>query len=155
MRYSEGQMVCLPALRPGPFGARVMPYVEAMAARLRDRDEAALMAYHAARGCISLVCEMGGELAPFVFLKRPISKLPLAYVQLAYCRDTGDFVRFAGPLGRYLLLRGMPVAAIDAEGPVKGLVGRFVKDRVPKFYRGPDRPRLNDLAYTEAVVLGV
>jgi hypothetical protein len=155
LRYSEGQMVCIPVLQPGPLGVRVHVYAEAMAARLRDSAEATLMAYHAERGCISLVCEQGGELTPFVFLRRPIRKLALAYVQLAYCRDTADFVHFAGPLGRYLLVRGMPMAVIDAEGPVKGLVGRFVMDRVPKFYRGPDRPRLNDLAYTEAVVLGV
>ncbi len=155
VRYSEGQMISVPALRLGPFGVRVLPYEPWMASRLRDADEAALLAYHAGRGCLSLVCEKDGGLTPFVFLKRPISKLHVSYVQLAYCRDTADFVRFAGPLGRYLLAHGMPVAALDAEGPVKGLVGRFVKDRVPKFYRGPDRPRLNDLAYTEAVVLGV
>ena len=155
VRYSEGQMISVPALRLGPFGVRVLPYEPSMASRLRDADEAALLAYHAGRGCLSLVCEKDGGLTPFVFLKRPISKLHVSYVQLAYCRDTADFVRFAGPLGRYLLAHGMPVAALDAEGPVKGLVGRFVKDRVPKFYRGPDRPRLNDLAYTEAVVLGV
>lgn len=155
VRYSEGQMIAAPALRPGPLGVRVRLYDPSMASLLHDPNEAALMAYHAGRGCLSLVCEKDGELSPFVFLKRSISKLRVNYVQLAYCRDTADFVRFAGPLGRYLLARGMPVAVLDAEGPVKGLVGRFVKDRVPKFYRGPDRPRLNDLAYTEAVVLGV
>jgi hypothetical protein len=155
VRYSEGQMISVPALQLGASGGRVRPYDPSMALRLRDPDEAALMAYHAARGCLSLVCEKDGELVPFVFLKRSISKLRVNYVQLVYCRDTADFVRCAGALGRYLLVRGMPVAVLDAEGPVKGLVGRFVKDRVPKFYRGPDRPRLNDLAYTEAVVLGV
>ena len=155
VRYSEGQMVCLPMLQSGPAGVRVQPYAEAMATRMRDPQEAALMAYHAERGCLALVCEQDGELTPFVFLKRPITKLRITYGQLVYCRDTADFVRFAGPLGRRLLMSGLPLAMIDAEGPVKGLVGRFVKDRVPKFYRGPDRPRLNDLAYTEAVVLGV
>jgi hypothetical protein len=154
VRYSEGQMISVPALQPGPLGVRVRAYDPSMAPRLRDADEAALMAYHAGRGCLALVCEKDGVLTPFVFLKRPL-KLGVSYVQLAYCRDTADFVRFAGPLGRHLLARGLPMAVLDAEGPVKGLVGRFVKDRVPKFYRGPDRPRLNDLAYTEAVVLGV
>jgi len=155
VRYSEGQVVCLPALNFGPTGVRVSPYTDAMATGLGDPQEAALMAYHAARGCVCLVCETADGLVPFVFFKRRIKRLRLSYVQLAYCRDTADFVRFAGPLGRRLLVHGMPFAVLDAEGEVKGLVGRFVQDRAPKFYRGPDRPRLNDLAYTEAVVLGV
>jgi hypothetical protein len=152
-RYSEGQFACLPALKPG--AGRVRPYAEADASRMRDGEEAALMAYHAARGCLALVCEAGGGLEPFVLIKRRIERLRLSYVQLGYCRDTADFVRLAGPVGRWLLARGYLFAMVDAEGPVAGLTGVFLKDRQPKYYRGPERPRLNDLAYTEAAVLGV
>jgi hypothetical protein len=42
----------------------------------------------------------------------------------------------------------------DGEGPIAGLIGRFFKDRAPKYFKGADRPRLNDLAYTEAVLFG-
>ena len=153
-RYSEGQVICLPALAAGP-GVRVRPYAVEDAARMRDAAEAALMVYHAGRGCLALVCETPDGLVPAVFLKRSIRKLRLPYAQLAYCRDTADFVRLAGPLGRWLLVRGFPFAVLDAVGPVPGVPGRFVKDRIPKYWRGLRRPRLNDLAYTEAVVLGL
>jgi hypothetical protein len=43
---------------------------------------------------------------------------------------------------------------LDACGPAPGLVGRFFKDRAPKYFRGARPPRLNDLAYTEAVLFG-
>jgi hypothetical protein len=74
---------------------------------------------------------------------------------LVYCRDTQNFVRLAGPLGRRLLRQGAMLTLIDADGPARGVPGRFLKDRWPRYYRGPRRPRPNDLAYTEAVVLGV
>jgi hypothetical protein len=60
----------------------------------------------------------------------------------------------AGAVGRYLLLRGVVAVLCDGEGPIPGLVGWFFKDRAPKYFRGGDRPRLNDLAYTEAVLFG-
>jgi hypothetical protein len=153
-RYSEGQMVCVPALSP-PAAARVRRYRAADAASLRSAAEAELMAYHAAQGCVALVCQTRDGLVPLVFLPRKIFKLHLPYAQLCYCRDTADFVRFAGPVGRWLLRHGYALAVIDAQAPVPALVGRFMPDRVPKFYRGPVRPRLNDLAYTEGVVLRI
>ena len=74
--------------------------------------------------------------------------------QLAWCQDTSSFLSFAGPLGRWLLWRGLPLVVLDACGPTRGLVGRFFKDRAPKYFRGAQAPRLNDLAYTEAVMFG-
>ena len=50
--------------------------------------------------------------------------------------------------------QGVAVVLCDGEGPIAGLIGRFFKDRSPKYFRGADRPRLNDLAYTEAVLFG-
>jgi hypothetical protein len=35
------------------------------------------------------------------------------------------------------------------------LVGTFRPGRMAKYFKGPQRPRLGDLAYTEYVVLGV
>lgn len=154
-RYTQGQFACLPALRLKGLRARVRPYRPEDADQLADAAEAELMADHAAYGCLSLVCETKDGLIPFVFAQRRLKATPLAYAQLAYCRDTADFLRCAGPLGRYLLRRRAVVTVIDSDGPAPGLAGRFLKDRWPRYYLGPNAPRANDLAYTEAVVLGV
>jgi hypothetical protein len=42
----------------------------------------------------------------------------------------------------------------DAPAPSLGLAGVWFKDRGPRYFRGPERPRLNDLAFTEMVVFG-
>ena len=44
---------------------------------------------------------------------------------------------------------------IDANDPVPGLVGKFFRDKMPKYFRGPATAALGDLAYTEIAVLGV
>ena len=76
-------------------------------------------------------------------------------MQLAFCRDTADFAACAGPVGRFLLTRGAAAVVLDADAPIPGLVGRFFKGKSPKFFKGADRPRLNDLAFTEATLFGV
>ena len=77
--------------------------------------------------------------------------IPLPYALLAYCRSVDDFVEAAGPIGRFLARRGMPLVFIDANGPIAGLSGRFV-EWGPKFYRGPHAPSHGDIAYTERVM---
>jgi len=109
---------------------------------------------HAVHGCISLWCATRERAYPFVFRPRLV-KIGVPCAQLIYCRDIGDFVRFAGPIGRFLARRGRPFVIVDANGPIPGLVGWFSRDSMPKYYKGPQRPRLGDLAYTEYAVLGV
>ena len=75
--------------------------------------------------------------------------------QLVYCRDVDDFVRFARPIGRFLARRGQALVLIDANGPIPALIGRYFDAKMPKYFKGPDRPRLGDLAYTEAAMFGV
>jgi hypothetical protein len=149
-RYSEGQVAALALLSPRGLGARVRRY--------RPGEEgwpagtAALLDAHADLGLIVLVCGRGPGRAAFGFLPRRVKGVGRTVAQLAWCEDTDSFMRFAGPLGRWLLLRGLPLVLLDARGPAKGLVGRFFKDRAPKYFRGAQAPRLNDLAYTEAVL---
>jgi hypothetical protein len=153
-RYCEGRITAVPALMLGSFRVRITPVTESLEP---DEDlsaaEITLLLEHADYGCISLIAAIGGRRFPFVFepmWRRRI--LRVAY--LTYCRSIDDFVRFAGPLGRYLARRGFLVIDIDANGPIAGLIGRYWKT-TPKFYRGPDRPRLGDLAYSERVVLAL
>lgn len=147
-RYSQGQFAALAALKPG--AGRVRPLGEAD----RHLPEYGLLAAHAAAGCLALVCETAAGPEPFVFLRRRLSGLPFGAMQLVYARDTDRFVACAGPLGRRLLHAGAPVVLCDASAPIAGLAGLWFKDRGPRYYKGPERPRLNDLAFTEMVVLG-
>jgi hypothetical protein len=80
-------------------------------------------------------------------------RIPCA--QLIFCRDVFDFVRFAGPIGRLLARRGRPFVIIDANAPIPELLGWYGRRKMPKYFRGPQPPRLGDLAYTEHAVLGV
>src|SRR5262249_53407003 len=116
--------------------------------------ECALLLALAEFGCVSLWCITPNQAYPFVFRPRRVRGfVPCA--QLIYCRNLDDLVRFARPIGCYLARRGRPLAIVDANGPIRGLVGRFFPDTMPKYFRGPDRPRLGDLAYTEAALFGV
>jgi hypothetical protein len=73
-------------------------------------------------------------------------------VELIYYRDIEDLVRFAGPLGRFLVARGKLVIAIDANGPIAGLPGRYFEGKWPRFFKGPAPPRLGDISYTQAAM---
>jgi len=154
-RYCDGVLVSVPALN-GLFGgaearvfdARTQPSIAV------DPCEQEILLQHAALGCISLWCVTPTGAYPFVFRQRRVKKVfPCA--QLIYCRDVADFVRFAGPIGRYLALRGRPFVIVDANAPIHGLIGLYRRGSMPKYFRGPQRPRLGDLAYTEYAVMGV
>ena len=152
-RYSDGIFVALPALA---FGGENASVVDAKRPPAIDVDpfEQQTLTQHAAHGCISLWCATKDRAYPFVFRPRLVKGfVPCA--QLIYCRDIADFGRFAGPIGRYLAKRGRPIVIVDANDPIPGIVGVFRRGSKPKYYKGPQRPRLGDLAYTEYAILGV
>ena len=154
-RYSDGQFACLPALGRRPARASV----HAVPAGWSDRSfkslpEYDLLAAHAAAGCLSVVCDSAEGRDPFVFAARHIAYSPVGLMQLVYCRETADFARCAGALGGFLLKRGVAGVILDANARVPGLVGRYFQGRQPKYFKGADRPRLNDLAFTETVLFG-
>jgi len=154
-RYCSGRFLALPALRLGPLKARVAPITPQsdLAALGLSASTIALLRRQIDYGCIGVIVTVDGQHYPFLFdLHWKYRFLHLAY--LVYCPNLDDFVRFAGPLGRYLALRGYPSVVIDANGPIAGLIGRY-RDGAPKFCRGPDRPRLGDLTDTEQVIFGV
>jgi hypothetical protein len=154
-RYSNGVFVAVPALN-GLFGSSGVKILDA---RTRptvafDPLEQDILVQHADLGCISLWCATSERAYPFVFRPRRVKKL-LPCAQLIYCRDVGDFVRFAGPLGRRLLRHGKPFAIVDANAPIPGLIGLYRRGTMPRYFKGPQKPRLGDLAYTEYAVIGV
>ena len=119
-----------------------------------DAADQLILSRHAAHGCISLWCEAEGRAYPFVFRPRFVKNL-LPCAQMIYCGDIADFVRFAGPIGRYLARRGKPFVILDSNGEIPGLLGVFCRGSMTKYFKGPQRPRLGDLAYTEYAVLGI
>lgn len=155
-RYVDGQVVAIPLLTTAGFGARVVAIgADENAPGLLPEPEMALLARHASWGCLSFVCRGEDGDAPFVFAKgRPLRGL-LPAAQLVWCREIASVPRFSGAIGRHLIRHGLPVAFIDATGPLAGLPGAYRGDRAQKFWRGPHKPRLGDLADTELVVFGV
>jgi len=154
-RYSDGIFVSLPALSRSAGGEKVVVSGATAPPTVGvDPFEQDILRQHAELGCISLWCVSAGHAYPFVFRPRLVKGfIPCA--QLIYCRDIADFARFAGPLGRYLARRGRAIAIVDANGPIPGLIGIFRRGSKPKYFKGPQRPRLGDLAYTEYAIMGV
>lgn len=153
-RYCSGRFTAIAALAAGSCGAHVEAITHDMSPGLDlPLCEIELLLTHAEYGCLSLICRSEDGGSPFVFaIRRKFGVVRFAY--LIYCRDLGDFVRFAGPLGRFLAWRGVPLVVLDANGPLDGLVGRY-SDKHPKYFRGLDEPRLGDLAYSERALFGV
>jgi hypothetical protein len=161
--FGTGQFKALSVFCLGPRGARVTT-VSAETAPGDDLSSAdiALLLHHASYGCISVICTVAKRRYPFVFLRRlhewkstrvPVS-FALPHALLVYCRSLDEFVRFAGPLSRFLAWRGMPLVFIESSGPIRGLIGKFSVTG-PKFFRGPHPPHIGDIAYTERVMFGL
>ena len=154
-RYCDGIFVALPMLNPGFGGDKAKVHDVRWQPNVAfDRTDQEILLQHAAHGCSSLWCATSEHAYPFVFRLRFVKRV-VPCAQMIYCRDIGDIVRFAAPIGRYLALRGRPFVIIDSNGPIPGLIGVYRRDSMPKYFKGPLRPRLGDLAYTECALLGI
>jgi hypothetical protein len=146
-RYGSGRFVAIPALSAESYGARVERVAPGICP---DEDlqssEVELLLAHANYGCLSLICSSANRRYPFIFKLGRLRLVPYAY--LVYCREVEEFVGFAGPLGRFLAWRGFPLVFLDSNGPIHGLIGAY-SGKYPKYFKGPNRPRLGDLAYSE------
>jgi hypothetical protein len=151
-RYSSGVFVALPAVQFRKRTARVVAAGN-ISIDAAESYEHQLIEEHVKYGCISVWCETANSVSPFLFRPRVHKAVPCA--QLVYCRSIDDFTACAGPLGRHLAACGRPFVVIDANGPIPGLLGKYFNGRMPKYYRGPNVPRLGDLAYTEMALFGV
>jgi hypothetical protein len=112
---------------------------------------------HAAYGCLALACRTAQATLPFIFfsLRKRRGIIPLPAMQLGYCRSIADYVDCAGAIGRYLLWRGKPIIIVDATEALAGLPGIYSEARGRKYYKGPHKPRLGDLADTELAIFGM
>jgi hypothetical protein len=142
-QYNFGRSVAFPALTWGT--GKVSKDIP------NNLPERILLEDHRAWGCISVVCIKKNALSPFVFRARRVTPLKLPIMELIYCRDTSDFERCAAALGRWFLSRGSLGFILD--GKVKGMPSVYSEGKEPRLYKGPHKPRLNDLAYTEKVLV--
>lgn len=150
-RFCEGQILFVPALSRRSTGVRVVECDGPAMAGLTDHERR-LLAEHVALGCRAVIgLDADGAVHPFLFQRRRIVRGLLPVRQLVYCRDIAALPRFAGALGRRLLRDGALFFIADAVGPAAGLVGRYYPNSGPKYYRGPNAPRLGDLSYSELV----
>lgn len=153
-RFCNGVFVAVPAFSAGSDGTKIKRVVDAMHPEsLVSAAYLQLLLDHERFGCVSLWCETQAGGYPFIFRRRFVKRVVPA-AQLIYCTSVDDFVRFAGPIGRFLTLRGMPFVMVPANGPIPKLIGKYF-DGKPMYYRGPDRPQDGDLAYTETAMYGV
>ncbi|WP_022723567.1 hypothetical protein [Rhodopseudomonas sp. B29] len=156
-RYCSGMYFALPWLSRSAAPARVERVTAATSeiAGLPTAD-LDLLKSHADYGCLSLVCRIGDQVEPFIFVPKRVrhGRFPFPAMQLVYSRDIGSFVRCAGALGRALLRRAMPMVIVDSNGPIDGLVGFYSASRGRKYFKGPHPPRLADLTETELVLYG-
>jgi len=147
-QYSSGQFRVVPAIQ---FASRdnqvkIRGVDEVPNARFETFEQELLLT-HAKCGCICLWCVTAERAYPFAFRPRIFRRF-LPGAQLVYCRDIEDFVRFVAPIGRFLASRGRFVVRVDSNGPIDGLVGTFIEGVDCRYYKGPEPPRLGDLAYT-------
>jgi hypothetical protein len=149
-RYVSGQFIAVPALQfaSGDNQAKVVGLDDIPTAPFAPFERDLLLA-HRAYGCICFWCVTSERAYPFVFRRQ--RSIPVA--QLIYCSDIEHFVRFRGPIGRFLAWRGTFFVRIDSNGPIPGLVGMFWEGRGCRYYKGP-KPRIGDLAYTDLAMCG-
>jgi hypothetical protein len=156
--YCRGFYFSLPALSRGGRGMTIEA-VTAATTSVAGLPEADLemLKRHAEYGCLALVCRTADAALPFVFfsLRKRRGIIPLPALQLGYCRGIADYLDCAGAIGRYLLWRGKPVVIVDATEALAGLPGIYSEARGRKYYKGPHRPRLGDLADTELAIYGM
>jgi hypothetical protein len=153
-RYSEGQVLALLALNHNQQNTRArIVGVDNFGKANLDECERRLLEAQAGYGCIAFCCTTDGQARPFVFVPRLIKGF-IPGAQLAYCRTITDLVDVAGTVGRYLLWHGRPFVLIDANGPIRGIAGKYFPGIAPKYYKGETAPALGDLTETEATIFG-
>lgn len=155
-RYCGGLFFSFPALsRPGKAMRVEVVRQDAQAIDGLSEADVVLLARHAAYGCLCLICRASdGRAFPFVLQPMRVRRIRLLAMQMIYCPDVADYVVCAGAIGRFLLRRGRISIALDANGPVPGLVGIYREPIGRKYFKGPHCPRLADLSDSELVIYG-
>jgi hypothetical protein len=113
--------------------------------------EAALLRDHRAMGWTALAVEKDGIVSPFVLKPRRLDRPPVPVMDVMFCRGAEELRRCAPALARHFLPRGVLGFLID--GKIAGW-SHYVEGKEPRYFKGPYRPILGDLAYTEKALFG-
>jgi len=153
-QYSEGVFAAVPWLVPARGGRvrRVSQRADGEALGIPAAD-CRLLTDHTAFGCLGMWCETAAGGQPLI-VRRRLVKPGIPCAQLIYCRSLADLEAMAGPVGRFLAMRGMPLLLVAANRPLRGVPGRFFAGKLPMYFKGTE-PRPGDLSYTEAALLGL
>jgi hypothetical protein len=154
--YCGGLFFSFPALSRPAKGMRIeVVQQDARAIDGLSEADVALLTRHAAYGCLSLVCHAAdGRSFPFMLQTMRPRRIAQRAMLLIYCADVADYVACAGAIGRFLLRRGRFSVALDANGRMKDLIGLYGKTDGPRYFKGPQCPRLADLSDTELAIYG-
>ena len=114
-----------------------------------DLPEAQLLRDHRALGLTVVTVERDGIVSPFVFKPRRLDKPPVPVLDVMFCRGPEDFRRCAPALAKHVLPRGRLGFLIDGDQPG---MAHYAEGKEPRYFKGPMRPILGDLAYTEKVI---
>jgi hypothetical protein len=112
--------------------------------------EAQLLRDHRSMGWISLAVEKDGIISPFVLKPRRLERQKLPMMDVMFCRGADDLKRCLPALARYFLPRGSMGFLMD--GDMEARLSHYAEGKEPRYFKGPHRPLLGDLAYTEKVL---
>jgi hypothetical protein len=154
--FTNGLFVAVTAPTALSFGAKVHVFGSGRFPEGKLPDaEYRMLADHHDYGCLCLCCEAGGHYYPFIFRRRKVFRSLIPCAHLIFCRSIEELSRFAGPLTRTMLLKGMLVMTAGANGPIPDYSGRYFPGRTPMYYRGPEKPRSGNIPYTEGAIFGM
>ncbi|GLH76778.1 hypothetical protein SSBR45G_16860 [Bradyrhizobium sp. SSBR45G] len=148
--YCKGQIYAALALSRPQSGVTVGTFAESDVGGL-THYEADLLRAHAGWGCLSIVARDADRAYPFVFQKHRVKNVLPVY-RLLYCRTIADLHRNAGNIGRFLARQGGVLVRLDANEPMRSIVGWYSDKRGRKYVKGPRPPHLGDLAFSEAAL---
>ena len=159
--FVRGQLLAVPSLSRPQRGQRVELFSEGHAGILSPRERG-LALDHAGYGSLVLVCRDATTARAVVLQPHRIKAVPrwsasptLACYQIVFAPEPDTLAAWLGAIGRYLLLRhGVLFVMLDANGPLPGVVGRYLHGREPRYARGPHPVPIGDLSYTERVLFG-
>jgi len=153
--WTAGQMIAVGLKRRRSIGKRLQFLTpdQAKSAGISEA-EARVLVDHAAFGCLAFCLETADRLSPFIFMPRQV-KHTLSCAQLIYCQSLDDLVAHGRAILFWLAAHGLPLMILDASGPIKGLIGRFIPGKAIKYVKGPTPTKVIDHTYSEMVVLGV
>ncbi len=138
------------AAMPSRRRTEVLPFRDGRP--LLHPDDAAMLDWHVADGCLAAVLIEDGVLHPLIF--RSIARRGVRFAQLLFAPSRTTVLRNLPAVTRFLARQSIFFVSIDGDQEMCPR-GAYFRAGRPRFWRGPiDRDRL-DYAFSELVLFGV